>query len=248
MKNIILSKREKMALLATLFYTIIMSAGMYITKHIYNIDYGTPKMVTILIYFLPFAVGSSLIMYYLFFRGTAFKKPKMNWWLLEIAVAGVVVVFLQFYFGDYRGKDMALIWTIIGSTFMVGIGEEMLFFGLIFTAFREKRGLYVGILISASVFGFLHCTNMFAGAGLVSTLIQMVSAGVGGVVSAWIFYKTENLIPTMISHWFWDMVVLIDMDVPVSQVLNIGVLQSLFIAIAGILLIVISIRGVRKAV
>ncbi len=78
-----------MALLATLFYMVIMSAGMYTLKHIYNIDYGTPQMVTILNYFLSFAVGSCLIMYYLFFRGTAFKKPKFNWWLLEIAVAGL---------------------------------------------------------------------------------------------------------------------------------------------------------------
>ncbi len=246
MKNIILSKSEKMSLLATLFYMVIMSAGMYTLKHIYNIDYGTPQMVTILNYFLPFAVGSSLIMYFLFFRGTAFKKPKMNWWLLEIAVAGAVVAFLQFYFGDYSGKDMALIWAIIGSTFMVGIGEEMLFRGLIFTAFRENRGLYVGILISASVFGFLHCTNMFAGAELGSTLMQMVSAGISGVVSAWIFYKTENVIPTMVCHWFWDMSLLIGMYVPVSQAQNVGVIQNLFITIAGIVLIVICIRGIRK--
>ncbi len=172
----------------------------------------------------------------------------MNWWLLEIAVAGVVVAFLQFYFGDYSGKDMSLIWAIIGSTFMVGIGEEMLFRGLIFTAFRENRGVYVGVLISASVFGFLHCTNMFAGAGLGSTLMQMGSAGISGVVSAWIFYKTENVIPTMICHWFWDMCLLVGMYVPVSQAQNVGVVQNLFITIAGIVLIVICIRGIRKGV
>ncbi len=159
---------------------------------------------------------------------------------------GWVVAFLQFYLGDYSGKDMGLVWAIIGSTFMVGIGEEMLFRGLIFTAFREKRGLYAGVLISASVFGFLHCTNMFAGAELGATLMQMVSAGISGVVSAWIFYKTENVIPTMICHWFWDMCLLIGMYVPVSQAQNVGVVQNLFITIAGIVLIVICIRGIRK--
>ncbi len=240
------SKREKMALLATAVYMVIMSAGMYTLKHVYNIDYGTPQMVTILNYFLPFAVASCLLFYFLFFRGTAFKRPKFNWWLVEIAIAGAIVAVLQFAFGDYSGKDMALIWAIIGSTFMVGIGEEMLFRGLIFTAFKENRGVYVGMLVSAFIFGFLHCTNMFAGAELGATLMQMVSAGLSGVVSAWIFYKTENVIPTMICHWFWDMSLLVGMYVPVSSAQTVGIIQNLFITIAGIILVVICIRRIRN--
>ncbi len=240
-----LTKREKMAVLATFIYMLIMSTGMYVLKHVYHIDYGQPQMVTVLNYFLPFAVGSSLIIYFLFFRGTAFKKPQFNWWLAELFVASVLLAAFQFGFGDYSGKDMALIWAIIGSTFMVGIGEEMLFRGIIFTAFREKRGIYIGVLMSAFIFGFLHCTNLFAGATLGHTLLQMVSASLSGIVFAWVFYKTQNIIPAMICHWFWDMCLLIGLYVPISQAQYMGLAQNLFETVAGIVLLIIIVRHIR---
>ncbi len=33
-----LTKKEKMALVATMIYMVVMSAGMYTLKHIYHID------------------------------------------------------------------------------------------------------------------------------------------------------------------------------------------------------------------
>ncbi len=122
----------------------------------------------------------------------------------------------------------------------------MLFRGLIFTAFREKRGVYVAVLISASIFGFMHITNLLGGAKIGATLIQMLSAGVSGIICAWVFYKTQNIIPAMIFHWIWDMFLLLGMYVPVkqTQILQLG--QNLFEQIAGVVLILICIRAIRR--
>lgn len=50
----------------------------------------------------------------------------------------------------------------------------------------------------------------------------------------------------MICHWFWDMCLLIGMYVPVSSAENVGIIQNLFITIAGIVLVVICIRAILR--
>ncbi len=241
-----LTKKEKMALIATGIYMAIMMVGMYVMKHIVDIDYSKPQMVTVLVYFMPLSMGAALLFYYKFFRGTAFSKPKINLWIIELLLAAAALAFLQIYFGNYQGKDMTLVWTIVGTTFMVGIGEEMLFRGIIFNAFKESRGIYPAILISASIFGFLHITNLLGGATFAFTLKQMISAGITGGVFAWVFYKTKNIIPTMLFHWVWDMFIIMGLYVPVKQTEMLLMGQNIFEMVAGIVLIVICIRGIRK--
>lgn len=242
-----LTKKEQLALLAVGVYMIIMMVGMYTMKHIYHIDYSKPQMVLVLVYFMPFSMLSALIFYYKFFRGTAFKKIKINPWIIEFFIAGLILACLQMYFGNYQDKDMMLIWTIIATTFMVGIGEEMLFRGIVFNAFREKRGVYMAILISASIFGVLHITNLLGGASLWHTLAQVFSAGISGIVFAWVFYKTQNIIPTMMYHWVWDMFLILGLYIPVSQTQYVLMIQNIFEQVAGIVLIVVCIRVIRSA-
>ncbi len=244
MKN--MTKRQKMAILAAFLYLTIMTIGMFILSNVHHIKYGNPAMMEVLIYFVFFAVLTSIIIYFLFFRGTAFKKIKYNLWILEFGIFAVLVLLAQVFLGDYKSANMKLIWTVVATTIMVGIGEEFLFRGLIFTAFREKHGVFIGILVSSFVFGFLHITNLAGGAEIGSTLFQMVNAGLSGVVSAWVFYKTENLIPAIIYHGIWDMMGLLGTIVTVDAVSYLSMAQTLFETIAAIVIIVYAVKNLRK--
>ncbi len=242
-----MTKREKVALIATAVYMLIMTTGMIVLKNVYHLDYGTPQMVEVLIYFTFVAVTSSLIFYFIFFKGTAFKKVKFNLWILEFAIAALILAFLQIYFGNYKGKDMSLVWQIVATTFMVGIGEEMLFRGIIFNGFKEKRGVYPAILISAAIFGFLHITNIAGGAPIGATLKQMGSAGISGILFAWVFYKTKNIVPTMMYHWVWDMFLILGLYIPVSQTSILLTVQNIFTMVSSFTLLIIIIINIVKS-
>ncbi len=241
-----MTKRQKMALVATVLYLTIMTIGMYVMSHESNYKYPDPQMMNILIYFVFFAVASSIVIYWLFFRGTAFKKMKFNLWILEFLIFAVVVVLAQIFLGNYKNADMHLIWIIVATTLMVGIGEEMLFRGLIFTAFKEKYGVYIGILVSAGIFGFLHGTNIVGGAAIGATLFQMLSAGLSGIVAAWVFYKTESLIPTIFYHAIWDMSELLGTVAPVKTVGILSSIQISFETVAAIVIIAYIIKKLKS--
>ncbi len=241
-----LNKRKNMAILGAVIYLTIMTIGMYVMSHVSHYKYPDPHMMNILIYFVFFAVASSIVIYIIYFRGTGFKKIKFNLWIVEFLIFAVLVLLAQSLLGDYKNADMTLIWKIVATTIMVGIGEEMLFRGLIFTAFKEKYGVYIGILVSASIFGFLHITNIVGGAEVGATLFQMLSAGLSGIVAAWVFYKTRSLLPTIFYHGVWDMSGLLGSVVPVKVAEYLSLAQTLFETIAAVVIIVYVIRKLKS--
>ncbi len=60
--------------------------------------------------------------------------------------------------------------------------------------------------ISAIFFGLIHSVNIFAGADIVSSLVQAVSAIGMGMFFGAIYLRTGNLWPTIIAHWAIDSV------------------------------------------
>ncbi len=241
-----MTKKEKMAFVAAAVYMAIMMLGMYTMKHIYGIEYSQPQMVTILVYFMPFSMASALFFYYKYFRGMALNRPRINLWIVEFFIAAIILAFLQIHYGDYAGKDMTLVWTIVATTFMVGIGEEMLFRGIIFNAFKEKRGAYPAILMSAVIFGLLHITNILGGESVPEAMIQSASAGMSGIFFAWVFFKTKNVIPTMIYHWVWDMFLIMGLYVHVDQTSHLLMFQNLFEMSAALVILVTIMRTLVK--
>lgn len=241
-----MTKRIKLSIVAAVLYLAIMVTGMFRLTNVHHIKYGDPIMMEYLIGYVFFAVLTSIVIYLLFFRGTGFKKIKFNYWIVEFAVFVVLILLAQIFLGNYKHANMHLVWTIVATTVMVGIGEEMLFRGLVYTAFKEKYGVFVGVLVSAFIFGFLHITNIAGGQSVKSTLLQMLSAGLSGIVGAWVFYKTENLIPTMIYHAVWDMMGLLGLVVSVDMTSYISLVQNVFEIIAAIVIIIYIVKNLLK--
>ena len=81
----------------------------------------------------------------------------------------------------------------------VGFIEEIIFRGFLFKMLA-KDNIKSAIIISALTFGIGHIFNLFNGAELFPTLMQICYAISIGYLFAIIFYKSKSLIPCIITH------------------------------------------------
>ena len=84
---------------------------------------------------------------------------------------------------------------------MAGVGflEEIIFRGFLFKALC-KDGLKQAILISSMTFGIGHIINLFTGAELFSTLLQIAYAISIGYLFTILFLCADSLIPCILTH------------------------------------------------
>ena len=85
------------------------------------------------------------------------------------------------------------------SMINIGFIEEIIFRGFLFKM-MEKDNLRNAIIVSSITFGVGHIINLFMGAELISTLLQIAYATSIGYLFVTIFYKSKSLIPCIITH------------------------------------------------
>lgn len=83
----------------------------------------------------------------------------------------------------------------------VAILEEVIFRGLLFRAMLPS-GKKMAILVSSLTFGVGHIVNLFLGAELLSTALQLVHASAIGFCFSAIFLATGSLLPCILAHAF----------------------------------------------
>jgi len=113
----------------------------------------------------------------------------------------VIIVYTRFWFfpADVNPqKDLffpsGATWaSTIGGMLSIGIlvpfAEELLFRGVIYRFIRERWGIWIGVIISAAVFGIAHWDP-----------IVSLNAGLGGIVYALVYERTKSLWPSIIMH------------------------------------------------
>ncbi len=84
---------------------------------------------------------------------------------------------------------------------MINIGflEEIIFRGFLFKM-MAKDNIKSAVIVSAITFGIGHIVNLFNGAELIPTLMQICYAISIGYLFVIIFYKSKSLIPCIITH------------------------------------------------
>ena len=84
---------------------------------------------------------------------------------------------------------------------MINIGfiEEIIFRGFLFKM-MAKDNVKSAIIVSSITFGIGHIINLFNGADLLPTLMQICYAISIGYLFVIIFYKSKSLIPCIIAH------------------------------------------------
>ena len=85
--------------------------------------------------------------------------------------------------------------------FMICVGflEEIIFRGFLFKM-MAKDNVNTAIIVSSLTFGIGHIINLFNGAALIPTLIQVCYAIAAGYLFVIIFQKGKSLWPCIISH------------------------------------------------
>ena len=81
----------------------------------------------------------------------------------------------------------------------VGFLEEIIFRGFLFKM-MSKDNIKRAIIVSAITFGIGHIVNLFNGAELIPTLMQICYAISIGYLFVIIFYKSKSLIPCIMTH------------------------------------------------
>lgn len=87
----------------------------------------------------------------------------------------------------------------------VGFFEEILFRGVILIFLvqklaQRKHGIFISVILSSVFFGLSHIINLFNGASLPDTLLQIGYSSLMGMLWAVMFLRTGNLWLTMLLH------------------------------------------------
>jgi hypothetical protein len=91
----------------------------------------------------------------------------------------------------------------------VGLFEELVFRGLILFFLLQKlpknrEGLLLSIIISSALFGFMHLFNIFDGANVGATLLQVMYSFAMGLMWAVILLKTKNIWLVVMLHSIYN--------------------------------------------
>ena len=97
---------------------------------------------------------------------------------------------------------------IIAASLMAGCCEETVFRGLgisyLMRQWKKENKITSALLFTSVCFGLFHGMNIFSGAGIANTLIQIVSTSFIGMFLGAVFLRGGNLLPVMIIHTLHD--------------------------------------------
>lgn len=135
------------------------------------------------------------------------KLRDLLWCLPCLLVAIVNFPFTAIISGAAKVERVDLIWLFALDCLGIGLLEELLFRGilqsLLFDVFKKKRVIFA-VFVNSLVFGAWHLVNLFAGAGIGDTLLQVgYSFLIGGMLSA-VFLRTGNLWVCVFLHALFD--------------------------------------------
>ena len=111
----------------------------------------------------------------------------------------IIIPLVNLRFGIYINYSWQQILLISIAMVGVGFSEEILFRGFLMKAIMNKNHK-VAILLPSIIFGIIHITNLFGGANIVMTTLQVIYATFFALMCSMFFYKTNNIIPCMICH------------------------------------------------
>ena len=125
------------------------------------------------------------------------KVTELKKYLYFIPLA--LIVSVNLWTGIHINHTYAEIIFYMLTMFNVGFIEEVIFRGFLFKM-MEKDNVKSAIIVSSITFGIGHIINLFNGADLIPTLLQVCYAMSIGYLFVIIFYKSKSIIPCIIAH------------------------------------------------
>lgn len=206
--------KPKIAILAAFLYTAVMGAAMVYMKEFRGITYGAPEMMTV---FWIVLIGLNLlnvfwVTRYFSWQMIGFRPLHQMLWFLPLIVV-LIAMWVVFLSGLARASLSAAQWQLFAlvgfTTLLVGLGEEIMYRGIVLHAFLTTGRVRWAMLVSAIAFSLLHAVNVFGGVPLLAVPIQLLNTFQFGFFLAPLMLKLNSILPLIIFHWLWDFVQII---------------------------------------
>lgn len=197
-KNLILSIAALLCIVCTVLFDVLpitYASDETIQRFIKNI--------------LPLLFGSVALALLLIKNGSKiWGKPQKLWCMLPCLLIAVD----NFQFPAYFAGKMSLAHTDLKyfiafavHCIFVGLFEEGIFRGVLFALLanvfsKDKKGFLKTYVFSSVIFGAMHILNVFGGAGVPATLLQVVYTTLTGGLFAFAFVKTKNIFFAAFTH------------------------------------------------
>jgi membrane protease YdiL (CAAX protease family) len=177
-----------------IFYLVLLSCADTFSSLV-GIEkiFSAPLSVGIVIFLTVWMQKNGLLEQY------GIKKAKFERKKYLFFLPLIVMISVNFWSGvQFRFNVIETVLFII-SMLCVGFLEELIFRGFLFKALC-KENVTSAIIISSITFGVGHIINLFSGAELIPTFLQIGYATSAGFLFTVIFYKSGNLFPCIITH------------------------------------------------
>lgn len=135
---------------------------------------------------------------------------KGQYWLYLLPCLLVAVdnfPFYSYFCGNMQFIRQELIDIFLFALYCITIAafEEIVFRGILFSLLcerfsKDKKGFIRAFVLSCVIFALAHLFNLFAGAGIGDTLLQVCYTLLTGGLFAFAFIKTKNILSAIITH------------------------------------------------
>lgn len=122
------------------------------------------------------------------------------------------------------------------SMCFVGLLEEVIFRGLLFKGMSESN-VKRAVIVSSLTFGFGHIVNLFLGASVYETVLQLVYASAVGFCYTAIFIAGGSIIPCIISHAVVNSLSVFAVEPLNEMLIIIALVQTLISIVYGVWLL-----------
>lgn len=122
---------------------------------------------------------------------------------IVLATLSISIVMLVLYLAGYyqvisiNSNILLLLFPLIAYTLTATL-EELIFRGVLYRIVESKLGTNLALIISGSIFGFLHLSNEHA------TMVSVLGAGIGGLIAGMMFSVTKRLWLPISFHAIWN--------------------------------------------
>lgn len=122
-----------------------------------------------------------------------------------------VYIFIQtFACGEFAAPNIET----ISNALMAGVCEEIIFRLIPGSCFmrqwRDEKKIPVVVAFSAITFGLIHASNIIIGASIPITIMQVVAAGLMGVLFCAVYLRSGNILIPMLMHFITDTICFMD--------------------------------------
>ena len=135
-------------------------------------------------------------------------SPRILLWCLPCLLVAVCnFPFSALLSGEARITRPELLWLFALDCIAIGLFEETLFRGILLpllTDLLKKYGAVLPILLNGAIFGLWHLFNLFAGAGIGATLLQVGYSFLIGTMFACVFVRTKSVWWCVLLHAVFD--------------------------------------------